>query len=134
MEVDNPIDLASAMSPVMDISSAEPIDLEFIDKVAEMSKFAFDFYKRDLNEVSKMDAKQDLEKLFMINLHETFSKHKADFTEAIKLIDSYLQNESEAPILATFDAAKVINRLAHGQNCCNLEQKMLGIRLIDSML
>ena len=114
MDVDNPIDLAGAMSPVMEISSAEPIDREFIDKVAEMSKFAFDFYKRDLNPISQLDSKQDLEKLFMINFHETFAKHKADFTEAIKLVSEYLKDETEAPILATYEAAKVITRLAHG--------------------
>lgn len=60
------------MSPVMDVSSAEVINVELIDKVAEMSKFAFDFYKRDLNTAGKFDCKQDLEKLFLINFHDTF--------------------------------------------------------------
>lgn len=134
MDVDNPIMLSSSMASVMEVSSAEAIDPEFIDKVAEMSKFAFDFYKRDVNRASRFDCKHDLEKLFLINFHESFSKHKADFTEAIKLVHSYLRDESEAPILATLDAAKVITRLSHGQNCVNLEQKMLGIKLLDSML
>ena len=60
------------MAPVMDVSSAEQISLEFIEKVAEMSKFALDFFKRDLNQVSRLDSKQDLEKLFLVNLHESF--------------------------------------------------------------
>lgn len=33
MEADRPDQLAAALVPVMDISSASPINLEFIDKV-----------------------------------------------------------------------------------------------------
>ena len=118
----------------MNVASAEQINLEFIDKVAEMSKFAFDFYKRDLNTESRQDCKQDLEKLFLINLHESFSKIKADFTGAIGMIENYLDNESEAPMLATSPAANAVSRLSHGANCVNLDQKMLGLRLMFSML
>ena len=50
----------------------------------------------------------------MINFHDTFTKHKADFTDAMKLVTAYLKEEDEAPILATFDAAKVIAKLSHG--------------------
>ena len=57
MEVENFSELSSTMSPVMEVSSAEVINLEFIDKVAEMSKFAFDFYKRDYNAAQKFDCK-----------------------------------------------------------------------------
>ena len=57
MEVENIRELSSTMSPVMEVSSAEVINLEFIDKVAEMSKFAFDFYKRDYNTAQKFDCK-----------------------------------------------------------------------------
>ena len=86
-----------------------------------MSKFALDFYKRDLNQVSRLDSKQDLEKLFLINLHDSFQKHKSNFTESFKLIESYLNGEEEAPILSTQSAAKAVSRLSHGQNCVNLE-------------
>lgn len=121
MDVDNPAGLANALAPVMDVSSAEHIGQEFIDKVAEMSKFAFDFYKREQSIDTKLDCKQELEKLFLINLHESFSKIKADFTGAIKLITEYLSHENESPILATYDAAKVVSKISHGANCVNLE-------------
>ena len=45
-----------------------------------MSKFAFDFYRREHSIDTRLDCKQDLEKLFLINFHESFSKIKADFT------------------------------------------------------
>lgn len=83
---------------------------------------------------TRLDCKQDLEKLFLINFHESFSKIKADFTSAITMISEYLSEETEAPVLATFDAAKVVSKLAHGANCVNLEQKILGLRLIFQML
>ena len=116
------------------VASARPITLEFIDKVAEMSKFAFDFYKRESSMDAKLDSKEDLEKLFLINLHDTFSKLKADFTNAFKLLQNYLSNESEAPVLSTYNAAKVVSRLSNGANCVNMDQKMLGLRLMFSQL
>ena len=48
MHIENPnVELANALAPVMDVSSAEPINLEFIDKVGTISRFANNFYKRE---------------------------------------------------------------------------------------
>ena len=49
------------------------------------------------------------------------------------MLSEYLTEETEAPVLATLDAAKVVAKLAHGANCVNLEQKILGLRLIFQM-
>ena len=134
MDVDHQAALSGALSRVMEVSSAEQINAEFIDKVADMSKFALDFYKREQNLTTRLDNKDDLEKLFLANLHGSFTKHKSDFTGAFSLIHSYLRDESEAPILSTFDAARAVTGLSHGANCVNLEQKMFGLRLLCTML
>ena len=86
-----------------------------------MSKFAYNFYKREQNKISKDDCKQELEKLLLTNLHESFSKLKSDYTSVLKLIQTYLIEESEAPILSTVEAARSVSRLSHGQNCVNLD-------------
>ena len=53
---------------------------------------------------ARMDNRQELEKLLLINLHESFYNHKADFTGAFNLLQSYLDAEDQAteiPILST---------------------------------
>ena len=70
----------------------------------------------------------------MTNLHESFSKLKSDYTKVFHLIDEYLEDEAEAPVLTTIPAAKCISRLSHGSNCVNIEQKMLGLKLLFSIM
>ena len=118
----------------MEVTSAKQIDLDFIEKVEQMSNYALNFYKREQNKVQKSDCKQEIEKLLLCNLHESFAKVKSDYTNVLKLIQKYLTEESEAPILSTTEATRSVSRLSHGSNCANLEQKMLGLKLIFQML
>ncbi len=84
--------------------------------------------------MQKSDCKQEIEKLLLCNLHESFAKVKSDYTNVLKLIQKYLSEESDAPILSTIEAARSVSRLSHGSNCVHLEQKMLGLKLIFQML
>lgn len=49
-------------------------------------------------------------------------------------MNEYLAEEKEAPVLTSFPAAKCISRLSHGANCVNLDQKMLGLKLLFEIL
>ena len=87
-----------------------------------MSQYALKLYNREQSKIYREDCRQDLEKLLLINLHESFSKFKANFIEALSMIESYINKEDEAPpIFATFESIKVIARLSHGPACMNLE-------------
>mmetsp|Transcript_19184 Transcript_19184/g.23733 ORF Transcript_19184/g.23733 Transcript_19184/m.23733 type:complete len:102 (-) Transcript_19184:120-425(-) len=99
-----------------------------------MSHFAHNFFKREMSKVQRSDSKPLLEQLLITNLHESFSRVKSDFTKIFKLMEQYLQEEDEAPVLSTIPAARCVSRLSHGANCVNLEQKILGLRLLFAIL
>ena len=99
-----------------------------------MGQFAFNFFQRESDLVSKSDSKPLLEQLLITNLHESFSKIKSDFTRVFRLMEQYLSEQAEAPILSSIPAARCVSRLSHGITCANLEQKMLGLRLLFSIM
>lgn len=41
----------------------------------------------------RLDCKPALEKLFMVNLHESFTKLKANYTESLSMIEAYITEE-----------------------------------------
>ena len=137
MRVNNPSELDQAMADSRRIGGYDGDSQgkqELIEKVEEMSAFAFDFYKREQDGDAKFASKQALEKLLLINLLDTFSEHKSDFTEAFKLIEEYLNLERDVTILASYESVKAVSRLSFGISCVNLDQKMHGLRLICTML
>ena len=91
-----------------------------------MSKVAFTLYQNELNMETRINFKEDLEKLFLTNLHKTFSKHKSDFTEAFELIKNYMSKENYAPFLSSFCAVKAVTELSYGLNYVTLNQNILG--------
>ena len=100
----------------------------------ELSEFAFDFYKREQDMDLKADSNADLEKLLMTNLHMSFNKVKSDFCAPLRMLNEYLKQSCDSPLMVSQEACHFVNRLSHGVNCPSLEQEILGLRLVARIL
>ena len=134
MDIEHPSKIKSTLQPNTVLLDAFPIDLEFVEKVFELSEFAFDFYKREKSIETKASCTMDVEKLMITNLHTSFSKVKSDWCATLKMIKEYLSTADAQSLVVQPDTCYFINRLSHGVNCQSLEQEILGLKLIAKIL
>ena len=121
MDIEHPSKIKSTLQPNTVQLAAFPIDLEFVEKVFELSEFAFDFYKREQNIETKAACAMDVEKLLITNLHTSFSKVKSDWRAPLQMIREYLTSADSSSLVVHDDTCFFINRLSHGVNCQSLE-------------
>ena len=94
-------------------ASGELPDIQFVEKVQELSMFAFKFYSLENSEESQLKGQADLEKLIMMNVNQKFYSVKSDFSKALNLIRSYLRGRKSpfGSLIVSKEGVYYIHRL-----------------------